>query len=503
MGGTISVTSGVSGELAQARFTRRLALLVGLGFVALLVAGVTTVWLQLRNEQSGRWVEHTLDVETRIGEFASANERAETARRGVLLGGGQGFRLRMESAADQAAATLDQLAVLTIDNPVQQRRLAELRRLIVDQRAIQRRALARAGTDWTEAALEADPAVQQMRRMRTIADAMLTDERELLARRNDEQEATLRTFYAILIVTGALFLGVAATTITVLLRYTRALSESQQMLRALNEDLEGMVAVRTSELERANQEIQRFAYIVSHDLRSPLVNVMGFTAELDAARKTVAGFLDRLEAQAPEQVDPTVRTAVVEDLPEAIGFIRSSTQKMDRLINAILRLSREGRRTLAPERIDMNALVGGIIDSIRHRVTEVGATIEAGPLPDIINDRVAIEQILSNLVENAVKYLSPSRPGFIRVTGREERDRVLFEVSDNGRGIDPRDHERIFDLFRRSGTQDQPGEGIGLAHVRALAYRLGGLIEVKSALDQGSTFRLSLPKALKPGGEDA
>ena len=78
---------------------------------------------------------------------------------------------------------------------------------------------------------------------------------------------------------------------------------------------------------------------------------------------------------------------------------------------------------------------------------------------------------------------------------------MVLEVSDNGRGIDPRDHERIFDLFRRSGMQDQPGEGIGLAHVRALAYRLGGLIEVRSELDRGATFRLSLPRVLNPGGE--
>ena len=78
--------------------------------------------------------------------------------------------------------------------------------------------------------------------------------------------------------------------------------------------------------------------------------------------------------------------------------------------------------------------------------------------------------------------LKPGRPGVIDVTGRIEQGRALIEVTDNGRGIDPRDHERIFDLFRRSGQQDQPGEGIGLAHARALAYRLGGTIEVASAL---------------------
>ncbi len=191
------------------------------------------------------------------------------------------------------------------------------------------------------------------------------------------------------------------------------------------------------------------------------------------------------------------RQAIRVDLPESIGFIRSSTQKMDRLINAILRLSREGRRVIAPEKLDMKSLLNGVADGIRHQASSRAAEIEIeSPLPDIVSDRVAVEQIFSNLVENAVKYLAKDRPGLITVRGRAQGDTVIYQVQDNGRGIDPKDHDRVFDLFRRSGTQDQPGEGIGLAHVRALAYRLGGLITCESALDQGATFTLSLPRVL-------
>ena len=114
-------------------------------------------------------------------------------------------------------------------------------------------------------------------------------------------------------------------------------------------------------------------------------------------------------------------------------------------------------------------------------------------LPDIVNDRVAVEQLFSNLLENALKYLDPARPGKISVRGEQRSNRVVFEVIDNGRGIDPRDHQRIFDLFRRSGRQDQPGEGIGLAHSRALAYRLGGTISCTSKLGEGANFSLNLP----------
>ena len=114
-------------------------------------------------------------------------------------------------------------------------------------------------------------------------------------------------------------------------------------------------------------------------------------------------------------------------------------------------------------------------------------------IPDLESDRIAVEQILQNLIENAIKYLKPGRPGEIVVEGSKAVGTVRIDVIDNGRGIAAEDQERIFELFRRAGTQDQEGEGLGLANVRALAYRLGGTIEVESELDQGSRFRLSLP----------
>ena len=140
-------------------------------------------------------------------------------------------------------------------------------------------------------------------------------------------------------------------------------------------------------------------------------------------------------------------------------------------------------------------------DSLKHIADERGAEIVIErPLPTLVGDRLAIEQILSNLVENAVKYSSPDRAGRIVIRGRSERDRRIVEVADNGRGIAESDHARIFDLFRRSGPQDQPGEGIGLAHVRALVYRLGGTIDVASTLGIGTIFTLSLPAQLSDTG---
>lgn len=274
------------------------------------------------------------------------------------------------------------------------------------------------------------------------------------------------------------------------------LEAARAELAAANARLEATVAERTAELKDSNEEMQRYAYIVSHDLRAPLVNVMGFTKELAALKPDLlqAG---TLPAEAP------ARAEVVRDFDEAIGFISAAIGKMEGLINAILRLSREGRRSFAPEPLDMTRLVQGLADAQRHQAEVAGAAVEVGALPGIVADRVGVEQILGNLLDNAVKYLDPARPGRVAVTGETAGDRVRFRVEDNGRGIAPSDHGRVFDLFRRSGPQDRPGEGIGLAHVRTLARSMGGKIELASELGRGTTFTVTLPARFRPGDETA
>lgn len=274
---------------------------------------------------------------------------------------------------------------------------------------------------------------------------------------------------------------------------TAQLESARGALETLNRNLETIVDTRTADLTAANEEIQRFAYIVSHDLRAPLVNVMGFTSELQVARGTISKFYDQVLAKLPDAASPAVKEAIESELPEAIDFIRSSTARMDRLINAILKLSREGGRVLTPEPLNMKRLFESIGESLAHQLDAAGAELIVEDVPGLVGDRLAIEQIFTNLLENAVKYLAPNRPGQIRVRGWQEGSTVFFDVEDNGRGIDPKDHSRVFDLFRRAGAQDRPGEGIGLAHVRALVRRLGGTITLNSALDKGSTFRVSLP----------
>ena len=472
-----------------------------IGFLALALAGAAAAWTTMRAQEHGRWVVHTYAVEVQVGRVITMAERAETARRGYLLGGGDRFLAVYRDSLKATDGEVDRLARMTADNPDQQARIARYRRDLAELGVQQRQTVDTAmhgNLPAAAAKFRADSdSTRPMTHLRAEADAMRAAERTLLARRDARERASVQAFYFLLLCAGVLVVITGVLSLATVLRYTRSLNASRRRLQVLNDSLEEQVASRTGDLVRANEEIQRFAYIVSHDLRSPLVNVMGFTAELESGNHDLATFVGRVEAEAPALADPAAARAAREDLPEAIGFIRSSTQKMDRLINAILKLSREGRRVLTPETVDLGALADSVAGSVKHLADDRGATIAvARPLPSIVTDRLALEQILSNLVENAVKYLAPGRPGLIEISARAEPARILIAVNDNGRGIDAADHQRVFDLFRRSGAQDQPGEGIGLAHVQALAYRLGGVVTVVSTLGEGSTFTLSLPLTL-------
>lgn len=487
---------GFKTDITERLFNRLVFGAVAIGLLALAIAALAVVGSIAAEQGFNERVDHTFRVKSAIETYRTLMERSEAARRGYLIDPRGGYAAVFADTLDVKAPAVRKIADLVQDNPRQQANVKQLLPLAEAHRQAMIASVAAVKGGRTEpgvALFKSEDNLRQVTAIRALLFAMLAEEDRLLAKRSAEQAAGTQRLYVTLIVAGLVVLVVAVGSSVAIVRYTQDLATSRGALRNLNASLEATVEDRTQDLRRANDEIQRFAYIVSHDLRSPLVNIMGFTSELEAAAKPLGGFVAAVEKARPELVTKEAREAVELDLPEAVRFIRSATEKMDRLINAILRLSREGRRVLTPEPLDMTALVRGIADSLSHRTGELGAEIAVEPLPGIVADRVAVEQVLSNLVENAVKYLKPGRPGRIVVRGRREGLRAIYEVQDNGRGIDPKDHERIFDLFRRSGMQDQPGEGIGLAHVRALAYRLGGVISVQSALDQGSTFSLSLP----------
>ncbi len=472
-------------------------IVVGFGLLALAIA-MAAVAVRSSRAYSD-WTLHTVEVEARLADAQTLFERAESARRGYLVRPDPRFLEAHAEVASTLPQTLDEVARLTADNPSQAARVAELRDLLTRRAAARDRSLALAGGGpgalaQARSDFGGPAASRDVLEVRRIIGDMQAEERRLLEIRDEARRLGQDRVNWALGATAALMFLLAVGSVVTLRRHTDDLARSRDALRQLNVGLEDAVSARTADLRRANEEIQRFAYIVSHDLRSPLVNVMGFTSEIEAALPSLRSLLEEADQRQAGLVSADARQAVTEDLPEAVGFIRTSTSKMDRLINAILRLSREGRRTMQAEPLNMQVLLDNVAAGARARADAAGATVTVQwPMPDIVGDRLVLEQIFGNLVDNALKYLQPGRRGRVLLRGRAEVGRLIYEVEDNGRGIDPRDHERVFELFRRAGSQDQPGEGIGLAHVRALVYRLGGTITVESELGGGAVFRVSLP----------
>ena len=484
-------------------FGWRSLVLVLAGFVALLATNGVSLWTAgVLSEQTAA-VEHTREVRRALDRTERGIVDAVTAQRGYLLTGDTDFVADVEMAAAATAETYQSLRELIRDNPDQLARL-EATRPLIDERLEITHQIVR---DAREGRFTQALAVLRSGRGAVLLELIQAEfyeidqvEQALLAERQRSASRARQANAWFSILGTVLIVVVAGLAIFQFSRNFSVIAQARAELDAANHDLERRVQARTADLVAANEEVQRFAYIVSHDLRAPLVNVMGYTSELQAAAKAFERQLAAVEEKAPELTQPDALMAVREDVPEAIGFIRTSTEKMDRLINAILKLSREGRRNLAPQALNMTDLIQSIADSVNHQAESLGAEIIVEPLPEITSDRLMVEQIFGNLIDNATKYLAPDRPGEIVVRGRETVDgRVRFEVQDNGRGIAEKDHERIFELFRRSGKQDQPGEGLGLAFVRNSVRRLGGVISVSSSLGHGSTFELNFPKRLSAG----
>jgi signal transduction histidine kinase len=482
-------------------------LLLTAGFLVLVAVSVACVLFVNKAREDSGWVVHTVEVENQTNALLLEIRRAESAARGYLLTSGPEFLRDHEDAVAQIHPELDKLGGMIGDNPAQRENIGKIRAAI-DTRLGQfaeEMALVKQGEQGKAVALVREAAAgDTTSTIRDVGATMRDEEIRLLGIRTESADRSQTMASSVTIAGSCLVIVLAGISIFLVRRESRARDAAESRLRDNNINLEAAVDERTADLREANEEIQRFAYIVSHDLRSPLVNIMGFTSELDELRNSIfrrIAALGHAVAAAsvpvvPVDAEPALEgedKQLSEDFTEALGFIKSSIAKMDRLISAILNLTREGKREFDPVRIDMRELIEAIISTVAHQAEEAKAEIHVAPLPDIVSDRLALEQIFSNLIDNALKYLKPGVPGEIAIRGRTKLGFAVFEISDNGRGIDARDHQRIFDLFRRAGSQDKPGQGIGLAHVRALVRRLGGTMSVSSELGHGSTFTITLP----------
>jgi signal transduction histidine kinase len=484
------------------------SLLLAAGFLVLVAVSALSVILVDRAREDNDWVVHTVEVENQISTLLLRIRTTESAARGYLLTEEQRFLDEYLGSATNVHSDIDELIKRAGDNPAQIDNSNQLREPVQARLDEFERAIGFAKRHDTAGGigmLRSSDSGEAVERINDIASRMRTEEEHLFKLRSATADRTERLASIVTVVGSGLVVLLAAISIFLVRRSTRARDEAEAQLRDNNLNLEATVDERTADLREANNEIQRFAYIVSHDLRSPLVNIMGFTSELEELRSDIFRRIATLHLAATSSPPPpdagdnaeggldATDRQLREGFSEALEFIKSSIAKMDRLISAILNLTREGRREFDPVRIDTRELIEAIVTTVAHQASEADAQIRIEPLPEITSDRLALEQIFSNLIDNALKYLRPGVPGDISIRGRTKLGYAIFDIADNGRGIDRKDYQRIFDLFRRAGLQDKPGQGIGLAHVRTLVRRLGGTMSVASDLDKGSTFTVTLP----------
>lgn len=254
---------------------------------------------------------------------------------------------------------------------------------------------------------------------------------------------------------------------------SRLLNEwSKGEIVRLNNQLEHRVAERTSQLEEANRDLESFSYSVSHDLRSPLRSVSGFTKIL------VDEYGDRLDAEG-------IRLC---------GIITSSTAKMGELIDDLLNFSRLGRSTITPGKLNMNELVAVVYNDITNDIEKSRIRIEIKNLPEINADAGLMKVVWNNLLSNAVKYSSKSLQPAITVDSERSDGMITYSVEDNGAGFDMRYYNKLFGVFQRLHSEDEfEGNGVGLAIVHRIIKRHNGKVWAEGNPGKGAKFFISLP----------
>lgn len=248
-----------------------------------------------------------------------------------------------------------------------------------------------------------------------------------------------------------------------------AVTELQDLIQALYESRVG--------LENKNVELERFIYSVSHELKSPLVTISGFAGLLQ--HDLEQGSVERVKHDL-EQINLAIAT-------------------MSRLFDDLLELMRVGHVVDNPEKVSLDRLVRETVDSVYPRISDSNIEIEVLPdMPEVVADPHRLREVLQNLIENSIKFMGDQPAPLIEIGARTGDTEVLCFVRDNGSGIDPAYHDRIFGLFDRLNAQVQ-GTGVGLPLVRRIVERNGGRIWVESqGLGKGSTFTFSIPRHEQP-----
>jgi len=463
-------------------FKAKLIAGIATAFAILLLVAVLSYTGFVRNSEDRQWVTHTHLVLEKLDSLQIGLIDAETGQRGYIITGEEAYLAPYRDGIGRISREIRELRELTADNPVQQGSLDRMEPLIAEKLGVLQNRIEirrKEGLAAGVAAVAEGSGKQFMDQIRVLVAGMKHEEDRLLALRSSELEASARGIRLIIMIGEALgFLFLAAAGL-IIQQEMRRRASAELEVRTLNMQLERRVAERTAELaerardlERSNMELQQFAYVASHDLQEPL--------------RTIASFTQLLAKRYHDKLDDKAR--------EFINFAVDGSKRMQTLINDLLAYSRVGTqgKPFAPTRCD--AVLDRILKNLKIGIESSGAVITREPLPVVIGDEVQLAQLFQNLLTNAIKFRAADIPR-IHISATLDGTTWKFMVRDNGVGISPEHHDRIFVIFQRLHTRTEfPGTGIGLAISKKVAERHGGQIWIEATPGGGSTFCFTIPQ---------
>ncbi|MBI9072364.1 MAG: PAS domain-containing protein [Melioribacteraceae bacterium] len=245
------------------------------------------------------------------------------------------------------------------------------------------------------------------------------------------------------------------------------------------------------EITAKNTELEQIIYVTSHDLRSPLVNIQGFSKEINLSINEIKEIISEKNIT----FDNEIKTIISDDIPGSLNFIINSTQKMDLLLNGLLRLSRLGRAALSPKILNLNDIMDLALKSHQFQINKKGIKIELEKLDECYGDEIQITQVFSNVIDNAIKYSDDKRQNILSISSKTNNKNTTYTIKDRGIGISKEHQKKVFEVFHRLNPSSKvAGEGIGLSIVKRILLRHDGNVWLDSELGKGTTFYIRLPK---------
>ena len=453
--------------------TARLINSVYVGALLLLIAiAIASYKSVLVTAEHTRWVDHTYQVILTADELVLDQQNTAAGGRGYLLTGKSEFLDQYRQGLGSVGPDIEALARLTADNPVQQARMGTLRALNLQRIEYLEQAVndeRKKGGALSEGQItEVENSKHVMDKIHAVIDAVVQEEQRLLVQRSAQVEDSRQRILLIIAVGSTLSVGALVMSLLLLNRQIRERRAAETRVQSLNQTL----AERAALLELANSELEGFSYSISHDLRSPLRAIDGFSQLLQSRYQPV------LDAEGMR----------------LLGVVRDSSKRMGALIEDLLAFSRLGRKPLEAASVDADQLVQECIAEVLQGA-ESKPEMVVGHLPSCWGDRALLKQVWINLISNAVKYSSHGTAPRIEISAEEDGRSCIYTVRDNGVGFDMQYYNKLFGVFQRlHHMEDFSGTGVGLAIAMRIVTKHRGRIWAEAALNQGAAFHFSIPR---------